>query len=288
MFDGPLFYTRPYPTMLKDLLPHAIRQGLKQIYWDVLDTSEELLGQRDRMIPPRSKVFVGAGDFVAVGQIVRRCLIEQGGLKPHETVLDVGCGIGRIAYQLTDYLAPPGSYEGFDIVKMGIDWCQQRITPRFPQFRFQQADVYNFHYHPAGQQQAIEYRFPFADEQFDFVFLTSVFTHMPPDEVAHYVAEVARVLKPGGRVFVTFFLLNDESRGLMTEPDATYNFQHELPGRYVINPDNPDAVTAYAEPWVLDLLDQHGLNAPRTIYPGSWSGRPNSVLFQDIIVAYKG
>jgi SAM-dependent methyltransferase len=172
-------------------------------------------------------------------------------------------------------------------VKAGIDWCQQRITPRYPHFRFQQADILNGHYNPTGRYPATEYRFPYADAQFDFVFLTSVFTHMPPAEVAQYVAEIARVLKPGGRIFATFFLLNPESRALMQQPGATFNFCHELPGRYVFDLTDPDVGTAFDEPWVMALLDRHGLTQHRAVYPGSWSSRQNTVSFQDIVMAYK-
>ena len=44
---------------------------------------------------------------------------------------------------LTQFLDAPGSYEGLDIVDVGIDWCQRTITPRFPRFRFHLADVFN-------------------------------------------------------------------------------------------------------------------------------------------------
>ncbi len=274
--------------MIKQLLPPSLRKSLKQTYQNLLDTTEGVLTQRNPMVPPRSRVFVGAGEFVAVGQGFREHFIEQGGLKPHEAVLDVGCGIGRMAYPLTSYITSSGSYEGFDIIKSGIDWCQQRITPRFPNFRFQQADILNGHYNPEGRYQAAEYRFPYEANRFDFVFLTSVFTHMPPAEVAHYVAEIARVLKPGGRVFATFFLLNDESRALMTQPGATFNFNKELDGRYVFDLTDPDVGTAFDETWVMALLDKHGLSTNRTIHPGYWSGRKNTVSFQDIVVAYKG
>ena len=41
----------------------------------------------------------------------------------------------------------------------------------------------------------------------DVAFLTSVFTHMLPEDVEHYLDELARVLKPGGRTLITWFLL---------------------------------------------------------------------------------
>ena len=50
---------------------------------------------------------------------------------------------------LADWLQ--GRYEGIDVVPRGIEWCRQAITPRYPNFRFQVADLYNRHYNPAGR-----------------------------------------------------------------------------------------------------------------------------------------
>ena len=49
------------------------------------------------------------------------------------SVLDVGCGIGRMAIPLARYLNTDGKYEGFDIIPENIAWCQRAITPRYPQ-----------------------------------------------------------------------------------------------------------------------------------------------------------
>lgn len=50
-------------------------------------------------------------------------------LKPPERILDIGCGIGRKTFLLTEHLSPQGTYVGMDIVKSGIDWCSTRIHP---------------------------------------------------------------------------------------------------------------------------------------------------------------
>jgi ubiquinone/menaquinone biosynthesis C-methylase UbiE len=72
----------------------------------------------------------------------------------------------------------------------GIAWCQQKITAKHPNFRFQVTNIYN----PCH-----EYRFPYEDESFDAVFLASVFTYFVPKEMTRYVSEISRVLKKGGR-----------------------------------------------------------------------------------------
>lgn len=277
--------------MLRRFIPQSLKKSLVwiyvNVYVNVTEYGELLFGYRDALTPPLSKVFVGPGDFKRVGQEFKQHFINIGGLKPHETVLDVGSGIGRMAVPLTDYLMPSAQYEGIDIVSMGVTWCQKNITPRFPNFRFQLADIYNSHYNLGGTFQAYEYRFPFDDNHFDFVFLTSVFTHMPVRETEHYLSEISRVLKPGGRCFATFFLLNEESRRSMAGEKSTFNFQYELDGRYTNAPKDPDAGTAFDEPLVLAMLEKNGLYTQDSIYPGNWCGRENSVTFQDIVVAYK-
>ncbi len=58
-----------------------------------------------------------------------------------------------------------------------------------------------------------------------FVLLTSVFTHMLPQDMDNYLSEVARVLKPDGRCLITYFLLNPESLALIDAEESSFNFQ---------------------------------------------------------------
>src|SRR5262245_53999141 len=182
----------------------------------------------DELVPPEEINFVGTGGFQAVGQEFFHYFVELAGLQPDERVLDVGCGIGRMAIPLTRYLHPQGSYEGFDVVPLGIEWCRNKITPRYPQFHFQLADIHNEHYAPQGRTPARKYQFPYPADSFDFVFLTSVFTHLLPADLENYVYEIARVMKLNGRCLMTFFLLNAESLDLMQRKRGTLAFPHPL------------------------------------------------------------
>src|SRR6185503_5290247 len=84
-------------------------------------------------------------------------------------------------------------------------------------FRFQVSHLHNGLYAQREKRKlkASQYTFPYENNSFDFVFLTSVFTHMVRADVERYVQEVARVLKPGGRCLTTFYLLNAESKDSM-------------------------------------------------------------------------
>jgi hypothetical protein len=59
-----------------------------------------------------------------------------------------------MALPLTKYLSDSGTYDGFDIMRRGEDWCKNNITPRYPNFYFQFADVWNKEYNPMGRLKA--------------------------------------------------------------------------------------------------------------------------------------
>lgn len=261
-----------------------LKRTARYVLNEALDLADAVAGRRDPLVPKRNQIYVGAGDFRRTGDEFLRHFVELGGLRPHERVLDVGCGMGRMALPLTGYLSREGRYEGFDIVPAGIAWCEEKIAPRFPNFRFQLADVHNAHYHPAGRWQPSEYRFPQDDAQFDFAFLTSVFTHMRRPDMENYVRELARVLAPGGRALITFFLLNEESRALVRDGRSTIRFVHG-PGDHErwAEPDDPEAAIAFDEGAIIATLAAHGLGRARVHY-GSWCGRERFRSYQDIVV----
>jgi SAM-dependent methyltransferase len=247
------------------------------------DKGSEMIQQ---MVPPVELNFVGSGGFLATGQEFLQHFTNVGGLKPHHRVLDVGCGIGRMAIPLTQYLNAQGSYEGFDIVDIGIEWCQQHITPLYPNFQFQMADVYNSAYNRKGRFDPWEYVFPYADESFDFVFLTSVFTHMLPRDFENYLAEIARVLKPNGRCFSTFYLHNAESASLLADGRAVFKFVPQK-NYWTSNPKMPEDAICLRESYVLSQYAMYGLDVNEPIYYGSWSGRQSTLTSHDVVVATK-
>lgn len=271
---------------LKKYLKGPVKSFLEPYYFRLLDLSDA--GERRKeMIPPRTMNFVGNGDFKEIGLEFRRLFVEHGGLKPNDRVLDVGCGIGRMAVPLTTYLSADGEYEGFDIVKMGVEWCQKNITPRYPNFHFAHADVQNKDYNPGGTVHASSYKFPYETGSFDFIFLTSVFTHMFPPDMMNYLGEISRVLKLGGTCFITFFLLNEESQGLIEQGLSTQNFVFQIDGCVTTTPGNPEAAIAFSEPYVREAFDRYGLSVTDAVRYGSWCGRAKSLSYQDIVVATK-
>jgi SAM-dependent methyltransferase len=262
-----------------------VKRKLSFLFEDVLGS---ILARRDELTPPKGKIFVGGqDDFKKTGEEFLQYFRELGHLKPNERVLDVGCGIGRMAVPLTQYLDKRGSYEGFDIVADGINWCRKKITPKYPNFHFQLADVCNKKYNLHGKYRASEYHFPYEGESFDFVFLTSVFTHMLPQDMEHYFYEITRTMKRGGRCFITFFLLNRESLQLINAGRSIYDFKHEGRGFRSIDKTTPESGVAYDEKFIRRLYERFRLTIAEPIHFGSWCGRENSLGYQDIIIAAK-
>lgn len=124
------------------------------------------------------------GNFDTVG-IIERELLIQNGLMPEDYVIDVGCGAGRLAMPLSQYLS--GKYLGIDVVPDFIKHASN-ITNR-PNWRFEVTSGTTI---PEKKNQA------------DMICFFSVFTHLLHEQSYQYLAEAKRVLKPNGKIIFSF------------------------------------------------------------------------------------
>lgn len=127
--------------------------------------------------------------------------------------------------------------------------------------------------------------FPYIDNAFDFAIATSVFTHMLPGEIEHYVSELARVIRPGGRVFATYFLDPPLEPGDVSSPRPLVEFSVKADGYRTINRKVPEFAIAFPERDVRERYERCGFSIDSMI-PGSWSGRYSGAReFQDVLTA---
>lgn len=241
------------------------------------DAADTIRGRRDPLIPPRRLAgLVGDSDFRATGEEFLGHFQTLGGLRSDDRVLDIGCGFGRMARVLAGVLRPPGSYDGFDVMRPGIEWCHAHYVDTPVRFAFTHVDLHNAAYNPHGTGSAVDFAFPYADGSFTFALATSLFTHLLPDAGDHYLAQAARVLAPGGRLFTTWMLMSGE-------PPAPLRRLPDGQPAAVADPDVPEDAVAVDESWVRDRLGAHGLTLT-AIHPGSWAGGSGASQ-QDIVVA---
>jgi SAM-dependent methyltransferase len=258
---------------------------LRIILLDLMDWCIRVASGK-RHLPPARLRDVGNSDFEETGREFLNYFIQLCNLQPTARVLEIGCGVGRIALPLTGHLRD-GSYLGMDLVAASIRWCQRHITPKHPNFRFDHVDLLNRRYNPQGRAEDKHYRFPYAGQSFDFIFLTSVFTHMLPAGMANYLLEIERLLADDGQVFMTFFLLNQRQKELVTQGQNAIDFKYGNGVCRMRDADLPESAVAYDEEYLLGLLYACGLAVRGPILYGTWCGFAEGLSFQDIIIATK-
>ena len=204
-------------------------------------------------------------DFRRSGSDQVEFLVESAGLRPKDQVLDIACGCGRVALPLSRYLTE-GGYEGFDIDRSSIEWCQGHIHRDHPNFRFSLVSV-AANSSAAGDtgQPAAEFRFPYPGKSFDLVFAGSIFTHLLPDGSTNYLDEVVRVLDRDGRFVATWLLFNaDAERGVPGRSLANL-WPHDHDTYRVKDEDHPELSVIYAERQIRDWYAERGLKIAEPI-----------------------
>ncbi len=246
----------------------------------------DLFRKRHPLEPPKGMIYTGGGDFIAIGKTFFNYFKKYGALTPESQVLDIGSGIGRMAIPFTEFLNEKGRYEGFDVVKRGVDWCNKHVGSKYAHFNFQFVPLKNDLYNLDTADEAALYKFPYQDTDFDFAFLTSVFTHMMPNDLDNYLSEIHRVLKPGKICFATFFILDEVSSAHMKSGSKAFLFDK---GHYTLMDEKvKEANVAYKKDFIFELANKNGFEVTEFIR-GDWSGAKPDALneHQDILILKK-
>src|SRR5262245_36183974 len=206
-------------------------------------------------LTPPSDLICTSEEHLYKGQQWVEYFSEVCGLRPDESVLDVGSGGGRVAIPLSEYLTD-GRYEGFDTSAPDVQWCREHISPRAPQFHFQHVNVFNKTYNKGGTIAPRGFMFPYGEAGIDLLWLQLIVTHMRQEDIEHCLGEIRRVLRPGGRWLATWFVLDDEALGLIEAGRSFYDFKHDLGAYRVVNPDQHEDAIAYPADFVFGLYER--------------------------------
>ena len=264
------------------------RHAVRRLYYFPADFLDGVTGKRGKYVPPRGIVYTGGTgqpeEFVKQGVHKLGLLKEHIDVQASDGVLDIGSGIGRTAIALVDHLNSEGYYEGFDVVELGVNWCNKKIRKDNPNFNFTYVPLFNDLYNNQVAR-ASEFVFPYPDTHFDKIFSFSVFTHMGVDEIQNYLKESKRVLKEGGKCLSTFFIYDDSNEAYISNNDR-FCFRYEK-DRYRLMDEN---VTAGNIAIHRDLLDEMMRNAGFSevkVIEGFWKDEmrdPNKQEYQDMVI----
>ncbi len=135
-----------------------------------------------RPIDEAMAVAVG-GDFENIGRI-ERSVVRHAGLRDGMSLIDLGCGSGRLAWALGQAMRI--DYLGIDIVQALLDYAKTRSPSTYRYVLNRTLDI------------------PAPDASADMVAAFSVFTHLLHAETYLYMEDIKRVLRPGGRLVFSF------------------------------------------------------------------------------------
>lgn len=122
-------------------------------------------------------------------------------------VLDVGCGV-RFTQAIINREIAIKSYTGVEAYKPIVDFLNERVAAHDNRFRFIHWNVRNAMYNPEGAQLSRLTVLPLT-EQFDLIWLFSVFTHLSPDDAISMLSILRKHIRSNGRLLFSAFIDED-------------------------------------------------------------------------------
>jgi len=153
--------------------------------------------------------------FLFRGQLreLRRKTINLVCIQPGEQVLDVGCGTGTLAIEVARRVGTTGRVVGVDPGEEQVARARKKAARRYAPIEFQIGVIEQL---------------PFPDQTFNVVFSTLMMHHLPASLKRQGLAEITRVLKPGGRLIIADFKRKQERTGQAARFHAGGSSMHDL------------------------------------------------------------
>lgn len=157
--------------------------------------------------------FIGALLFRGQGRKLRQRTLTLARLRPGEQALDVGCGTGTLALDVQHRVGATGRVCGIDPGEEQIARARAKAARRHLPIEFEVGVIEQL---------------PFPDQTFDVVLSTLMMHHLPASLKRQGLAEIARVLKPGGRLVIADFTRKQDRAGLAARFHAGGSDPHNL------------------------------------------------------------
>jgi SAM-dependent methyltransferase len=231
------------------------------------------IGVRLKSAPEEFVERVGGG--AGVGLEFIDYFVDYADLGREESVLDFGCGTGRMALPMARMLNSSSKYLGIDLDAELIDWCNRNIGSSDSRFHFMRSNSMNMLYNPSGEE---IFQIHAPTDSVTFAFATSVFTHLCASQAREYLAELARCTKKGGRVLVTAYLFESAP-----PVGASLRFQPLDRETWTTNMAVPETVTGFQLDSFVEWTATAGFKL-RHLLPGSWAKKIDEHSFQDVLV----
>jgi ubiquinone/menaquinone biosynthesis C-methylase UbiE len=138
-------------------------------------------------------------------------LLSIAGVQPEDSVLEIGCGVGRIGRELCPHCR---LWTGADISGRMLAFAAQRLSGTNNARLVQLREV------GLGE---------FDDGSFDVVYATNMLAHLDEMDRWRYVQESFRVLRPGGRILLDNIDIESEAGWKIFEYDARRYQQLDRP-----------------------------------------------------------
>jgi SAM-dependent methyltransferase len=155
------------------------------IQFRFLMTAEQVVATLLRAHPEDEAMALAVGGEYERFGVLEHALLREVGMTPESSVIDVGCGSGRLAVQLARH--PDLRYLGIDVVPTLMEYARRRAA---------RADFRFIHVDRVG--------IPAPDGSADIIAFFSVLTHLLHEESYLYLEAAHRALKPGGKVVFSF------------------------------------------------------------------------------------
>jgi SAM-dependent methyltransferase len=192
-----------------------------------------------KLIPEKAAIreLGGKRSYAEWGHVIGifQTLIYQNLSKSNNNfILDVGCGSGLLAISSEPFIRPKGQYTGIDVNRNFIDISEKNYKDKW--FKFLYLSVFNSVYSPSINETEASKPWDVSSESQDLVTALSVWTHLNEQHSTFYLEEVSRVLKPGAKAIITFFVLdNNYERSLKRRRNAKGRFHNSNQLRWVFD-----------------------------------------------------